>query len=117
INASGGNLSRRFPCLVAGSKMSANFAHFSGAAMIRGSIVAIVTPMHADGAVDWERLRRLVDWHVKQGTHALVAVGTTGESATLGFEEHDPVSREIISAAAGRVPVIAGTGGNSTEEA
>lgn len=85
--------------------------------MIRGSIVAIVTPMHADGAVDWERLRRLVDWHVEQGTHALVAVGTTGESATLGFEEHDLVIREIISAAAGRVPVIAGTGANSTEEA
>ena len=85
--------------------------------MIRGSIVAIVTPMHADGAVDWERLRRLVDWHVEQGTHALVAVGTTGESATLGFEEHDLVIREIISAAAGRVPVIAGTGANATDEA
>lgn len=85
--------------------------------MIRGSIVAIVTPMHADGAVDWERLRRLVDWHVQQGTHALVAVGTTGESATLGFEEHDLVIREIISAANGRVPVIAGTGANATGEA
>lgn len=84
---------------------------------IRGSIVALVTPMHADGAVDWERLRKLVDWHVEQGTDAIVAVGTTGESATLGFEEHDLVIREVISAARGRVPVIAGTGANSTEEA
>ncbi|MFN3713261.1 MAG: 4-hydroxy-tetrahydrodipicolinate synthase [Alcanivoracaceae bacterium] len=84
---------------------------------IRGSIVALVTPMHPDGAVDWERLRKLVDWHVEQGTHAIVAVGTTGESATLGFEEHDLVIREVISAARGRVPVIAGTGANSTEEA
>ena len=84
---------------------------------IRGSIVALVTPMHADGAVDWDRLRKLVDWHVAEGTHAIVAVGTTGESATLGFEEHDLVIREVISAARGRVPVIAGTGANSTEEA
>ncbi|PKM21684.1 MAG: 4-hydroxy-tetrahydrodipicolinate synthase [Gammaproteobacteria bacterium HGW-Gammaproteobacteria-14] len=84
---------------------------------IRGSIVALVTPMHADGAVHWEQLRKLVDWHVAQGTHGIVAVGTTGESATLGFEEHDLVIREVISAAAGRVPVIAGTGANSTEEA
>lgn len=84
---------------------------------LRGSIVALVTPMHADGAVDWERLRKLVDWHVSQGTDAIVAVGTTGESATLGFEEHDLVVREVISAAAGRLPVIAGTGANSTEEA
>ena len=84
---------------------------------ISGSIVALVTPMHADGAVDWEALRKLVDWHVEQGTDAIVAVGTTGESATLGFEEHDLVIREVISAAAGRVPVIAGTGANSTEEA
>ncbi len=84
---------------------------------IRGSIVALVTPMHADGSVDWERLRKLVDWHVAQGTDAIVAVGTTGESATLGFEEHDLVIREIISAAGGRIPIIAGTGANSTEEA
>ena len=84
---------------------------------IRGSIVALVTPMHADGSVDWERLRKLVDWHVAEGTDAIVAVGTTGESPTLGFEEHDLVIREIISAAAGRIPVIAGTGANSTDEA
>ncbi len=84
---------------------------------IRGSIVALVTPMHADGAVDWERLHKLVDWHVEQGTHGIVAVGTTGESATLGFEEHDIVIREIVAAAKGRVPVIAGTGANATAEA
>ncbi len=84
---------------------------------IRGSLVALVTPMHADGSVDWERLRNLVDWHVEQGTRAIVATGTTGESSTLGFEEHDLVIRETISAAAGRIPVLAGTGANSTEEA
>ncbi|MGB1221406.1 MAG: 4-hydroxy-tetrahydrodipicolinate synthase, partial [Alcanivoracaceae bacterium] len=84
---------------------------------LKGSIVALVTPMHADGAVDWERLRKLVDWHVEKGTDAIVAVGTTGESATLGFEEHDLVIREVLSAAAGRIPVIAGTGANSTDEA
>ena len=84
---------------------------------IRGSIVALVTPMHPDGSVDWERLRKLVDWHVSQGTHGIVAVGTTGEAPTLGFEEHDLVIREVLSAAAGRIPVIAGTGANSTDEA
>lgn len=85
--------------------------------MFRGSLVAIVTPMHADGAVDWDGLRKLVEWHIEQGTHGLVAVGTTGESATLGFEEHDLVIREVIKAANGRVPVIAGTGANATNEA
>ncbi len=85
--------------------------------MIRGSIVALVTPMRADGSVDWERLRSLVNWHVEQGTHAIVAVGTTGESATLGFEEHDSVIREVVALAKGRIPVIAGTGANNTEEA
>ena len=85
--------------------------------MIRGSIVAMVTPMREDGSVDWERLRGLVNWHVEQGTHGIVAVGTTGESATLGFEEHDSVVREIVAVADKRIPVIAGTGANSTEEA
>jgi 4-hydroxy-tetrahydrodipicolinate synthase len=85
--------------------------------MIRGSIVALVTPMRDDGSVDWERLRKLVDWHVEQGTHGIVAMGTTGESATLGFEEHDSVIREVVALADGRIPVIAGTGANSTEEA
>lgn len=85
--------------------------------MIRGSIVALVTPMRDDGSVDWERLRKLVNWHVEQGTHGIVAMGTTGESATLGFEEHDSVIREVVALAKKRIPVIAGTGANSTEEA
>ena len=85
--------------------------------MIRGSIVALVTPMRADGSVDWERLRSLVNWHVEQGTHAIVAVGTTGESATLGFSEHDEVIERTVELVDKRVPVIAGTGGNATDEA
>lgn len=85
--------------------------------MISGSIVALVTPMHRDGAVDWEALRRLVEWHVSEGTNAIVAVGTTGESATLDVDEHLAVIKAVIDASAGRVPVIAGTGANSTAEA
>lgn len=82
-----------------------------------GSMVALVTPMHADGTVDWDGLSRLVDWHVAQGTAAIVAVGTTGESATLSFREHDEVIERIVALVDGRVPVIAGTGGNATDEA
>ena len=85
--------------------------------MISGSIVALVTPMDADGAVDYDALRGLVDWHIQQGTDALVAVGTTGESATLGVYEHVQVIRRVVEYAKGRVPVIAGTGANSTTEA
>ena len=85
--------------------------------MISGSIVALVTPMGEDGAVDYEALRRLVDWHIQEGTDAIVAVGTTGESATLDVEEHFEVVRSVIEYARGRVPVIAGTGANSTVEA
>ena len=85
--------------------------------MISGSIVALVTPMHDGGEVDFEALRRLVDWHVAEGTDALVAVGTTGESATLDVEEHVEVIRRVVEYAKGRVPVIAGTGANSTTEA
>lgn len=85
--------------------------------MIRGSIVAIVTPMHPDGRVDTDALDRLVDWHVAEGTDAIVAVGTTGESPTLDVEEHIDVIRRIVRRAAGRVPVIGGTGANSTAEA
>ncbi|MGQ0620668.1 MAG: 4-hydroxy-tetrahydrodipicolinate synthase [Panacagrimonas sp.] len=85
--------------------------------MITGSIVAIVTPMHADGAVDFESLDRLVDWHIAEGTDAIVAVGTTGESATLDVDEHIAVIRSVVRRAAGRVPVIGGTGANSTSEA
>jgi len=85
--------------------------------MITGSIVALVTPMHADGQVDWERLDQLVEFHIKQGTDAIVAVGTTGESATLSTEEHCAVMDRIIRVTAGRRPIIAGTGANSTSEA
>jgi 4-hydroxy-tetrahydrodipicolinate synthase len=85
--------------------------------MITGSVVALVTPMHASGAVDWDALGRLVDWHVAEGTAAIVSVGTTGESATLDVDEHCEVVARTVVAAAGRVPVIAGTGANSTVEA
>tara|TARA_R110000787_G_scaffold25373_5_gene71342 strand:+ start:3660 stop:4538 length:879 start_codon:yes stop_codon:yes gene_type:complete len=85
--------------------------------MIHGSIVAIATPMHDDGRVDVEALDRLVDWHIEEGTNAIVAVGTTGESATLEVEEHIAVIQQVVARAAGRVPVIAGTGANSTSEA
>jgi 4-hydroxy-tetrahydrodipicolinate synthase len=85
--------------------------------MITGSIVALVTPMQPDGAVDYGSLHALVDWHVREGTDAIVAVGTTGESATLTVDEHFEVVRSVVKAAAGRVPVIAGTGANSTAEA
>ena len=85
--------------------------------MIQGSIVALVTPMGADGSVDFEQLAGLVEWHIQEGTDAIVAVGTTGESATLDFEEHVAVIRRVLDAARKRVPVIAGTGANSTREA
>lgn len=85
--------------------------------MIRGSIVALVTPMSVEGEVDGEALERLVDLHVQSGTAAIVAVGTTGESATLDEAEHCDVLSRTVAAAAGRIPVIAGTGANSTTEA
>lgn len=85
--------------------------------MIKGSIVAIVTPMFPDGAVDWDSLTALVEWHIAEGTDAIVAVGTTGESATLDVEEHIEVIRRVVKLAKKRVPVIAGTGANSTTEA
>ncbi|HHW75790.1 MAG TPA: 4-hydroxy-tetrahydrodipicolinate synthase [Xanthomonadaceae bacterium] len=85
--------------------------------MFRGSMVALVTPMQADGALDFEALARLVEFHIENGTDAIVAVGTTGESATLDFEEHIRVVRRTVDLVKGRVPVIAGTGANSTTEA
>src|SRR5688572_2411313 len=85
--------------------------------MFSGSIVALVTPMQADGAVDFGALDRLVDFHVEQGTNGVVAVGTTGESCTLSVEEHIDVIARIVQRAARRIPVIAGTGANSTREA
>lgn len=85
--------------------------------MIRGSIVALITPMHPDGGVDWETLDALVDWHIENGTQGIVPVGTTGESATLNPEEHCDVIKRVVGRVAGRVPVIAGTGANATAEA
>ncbi len=85
--------------------------------MIQGSLVAIVTPMHPDGSVDEAAFLRLIDWHVEQGTDAIVAVGTTGESATLDEQEHCDAIALVVRQAAGRIPVIAGTGANSTSEA
>ncbi|MDD5580568.1 MAG: 4-hydroxy-tetrahydrodipicolinate synthase [Methylobacter sp.] len=85
--------------------------------MIQGSIVALVTPMYESGAVDKESLKKLVEYHIEQGTDSLVAVGTTGESATLDEEEHCDVIKAIVDYAGGRIPVIAGTGANSTTEA
>jgi len=85
--------------------------------MFHGSMVALVTPMTPDGALDYEALGKLVEFHVENGTDAIVSVGTTGESATLDFEEHCTVIRRTVEFAAGRVPVIAGTGSNSTQEA
>lgn len=85
--------------------------------MIAGSIVALVTPMTATGDVDWPALDNLVEWHIAEGTNAIVAVGTTGESATLTVDEHCAVIRRTVERARGRLPIIAGTGANSTREA
>ena len=85
--------------------------------MIKGSIPAIVTPMHPDGSLDLPGLRKLIDWHVDQGTDAIVIVGTTGESPTVSVEEHCELIRVAVEQANKRIPIIAGTGGNSTTEA
>ena len=85
--------------------------------MFTGSMVAMVTPMHDDGSVDWDALERLVEHHIAQATDAIVSVGTTGESATLGHDEHGEVIARTVKAVAGRIPVIGGTGANSTSEA
>jgi 4-hydroxy-tetrahydrodipicolinate synthase len=84
---------------------------------IIGSIVALVTPMHADGSVDHDALRRLIDWHIAEGTDCIGVVGTTGESPTLSVEEHWEVIRVAVEHARKRVPIMAGTGANSTAEA
>ena len=84
---------------------------------ITGSIVALVTPMHEDGSVDYAALRKLIDWHVDQGTDCICVVGTTGESPTVNVEEHCEIIRVSVEQAAGRVPVMAGCGANSTSEA
>lgn len=85
--------------------------------MIQGSIVAIVTPMHADGSLDLPCLRKLIDWHIAEGTDGIVIVGTTGESPTVSVEEHCELIKVAVEHTAKRIPVIAGTGGNSTTEA
>src|SRR5882762_5997415 len=85
--------------------------------MFKGSLVALITPMREDGSVDEKAYAEFVDWQIKEGTHGVVPVGTTGESPTLSHEEHRRVVEIAISVAKGRVPVIAGAGSNSTEEA
>ena len=85
--------------------------------MITGSIVALVTPMHPDGAIDWSAFARLIEYHIESGTAGLGVVGTTGESPTLTVPEHCEVIRFAVEQAGGRIPVVAGTGGNSTHEA
>ena len=84
---------------------------------IRGSIVALVTPMHADGSVDYPTLRKLIDWHIAEGTDCVGVVGTTGESPTVSVQEHCEIIRVAVEQARGRVPIMAGCGANSTTEA
>jgi 4-hydroxy-tetrahydrodipicolinate synthase len=85
--------------------------------MITGSLVAIVTPMHEDGRLDLGTFRKLIDWHVAEGTDGIVVVGTTGESPTVNVDEHKELIRIAVEHSRGRIPIIAGTGGNSTVEA
>ncbi len=85
--------------------------------MLTGSLVAIVTPMLEDGSLDLARFKSLIDWHIAEGTQGIVVVGTTGESPTVDFDEHKELIRIAVAHAAGRVPIIAGTGANSTAEA
>jgi 4-hydroxy-tetrahydrodipicolinate synthase len=85
--------------------------------MIQGSIVAIVTPMHADGSLDLPGLKKLIDWHIAEGTDGIVIVGTTGESPTVTVDEHCALIKVAVEHTARRIPIIAGTGGNSTVEA
>lgn len=85
--------------------------------MFQGSMVALITPMLSDGAIDWQRLEKLIEWHLSEGTDAIVSVGTTGESATLTYDEHKAVTRFTVDIVNKRIPVIAGAGANSTREA
>jgi 4-hydroxy-tetrahydrodipicolinate synthase len=85
--------------------------------MLSGSLVAIVTPMHEDGSLDLDAFRKLIDWHIEEGTQGIVVVGTTGESPTVTFDEHHLLILTAVEHAKGRVPIIAGTGANSTREA
>ncbi len=85
--------------------------------LIQGSLPAIITPMHEDGSLDLPRLRGLVDWHLREGSDGIVVVGTTGESPTVDFDEHCQLIEVVVEQVAGRAPVVAGTGANSTAEA
>ncbi len=85
--------------------------------MFGGSMVALVTPMQIDGCVDYQSLAKLVEFHIDNGTTAIVSMGTTGESATLDMTEHCEVMARTVEIAKGRIPIIAGTGANSTSEA
>jgi len=85
--------------------------------MLRGSLVAIVSPMSEDGRLDFDALRRLIDWHIAEGTDGIVIVGTSGESPTVDYDEHCQLIKTTVTHVAGRIPVIAGTGANSTSEA
>ena len=85
--------------------------------MFKGSMVAIVTPMNEDGSIDFNSLKNLIEFHIENQTDVIVSVGTTGESATLDFDEHSQVIKKTIEFVNGRIPVIAGTGANSTSEA
>ncbi len=89
----------------------------NGLSAVRGSMVAIVTPMSDDGALDLDAFRKLIDWHIAEGTDGIVVVGTTGESPTVDFDEHRLLIETAVRHAAGRVPIVAGTGANSTREA
>ena len=84
---------------------------------IRGSIVALITPMLNDGSVDYAALRKLIDWHIAEGTDCVCVVGTTGESPTVTVDEHCEIIRVAVEQAAGRLPIMAGCGANSTKEA
>jgi len=85
--------------------------------MLTGSLVAIITPMHADGSLDMDRFRRLIDFHIREGTDGIVVVGTTGESPTVDWDEHHLLIKTAVDHSAGRIPIIAGTGANATREA
>jgi 4-hydroxy-tetrahydrodipicolinate synthase len=86
-------------------------------ALPAGSIPALVTPMHEDGSLDWQSYGALIDWHIEAGTHAIAVMGSTGESATVSMAEHQELIKVAVSHARGRIPIIAGTGANSTNEA
>src|SRR5699024_8794209 len=84
---------------------------------LRGSLVALVTPMYPDGRLDFDAYRQLIDWHIEQGTKGIVVVGTTGESPSVNMDEHAELISVAVKHTAGRIPVVAGVGGNSTSEA